>query len=76
MNADLLEHALRAWCRRRPFRRFLIEFNSGGQLAVVHPEAIRREGELFVNRSADGRYEVFPSENISRLLESPVSATT
>jgi len=34
--------ALSAFCRRRPFRKFVVEFTSGNKVGVRHPEAIRR----------------------------------
>jgi len=40
MTPAQFDAALRAFCRRRPFRAFLIEFNSGSQLLIGHPEAI------------------------------------
>jgi hypothetical protein len=73
MSADLLEQALNAFGRRRPFRPYFVEFNSGGQFLAPHPETVRREGALFVGRTTDGRYEVFPAENVSRLVEAPAS---
>jgi hypothetical protein len=59
MTSGQLDAATRAFCRRRPFRAFLIEFVSGNQLLVRHPEVIRQAGELFVARSADGGFMTF-----------------
>jgi hypothetical protein len=64
-----MDQALRAFTRRRPFRRFWIESNSGGRLLASHPETVRREGNLFVARAVDGRYKIFAAENVSRLQE-------
>jgi len=73
MMPDDLELALRWFCRRRPFRSFFIEFHSGGRFLVVHPEAIRREQNVFVARSANGLYEAFGASAVSRLLDKPVN---
>ncbi len=48
MTADDLERAIRALSKRKPFRPFLIEFHSSDRILVSHPEAIDRDGELFV----------------------------
>jgi hypothetical protein len=63
MTIDQFDVAYRAFCRRRPFRSFLIEFNSGNQLLIGHPEAVRNEGELYAMRRPDGGHVVFPAEN-------------
>jgi hypothetical protein len=52
----------------------LIEFNSGNQLLIGHPEAVRNEGDLFAVRRPDGGHVVFPAETVSRLLDLPTPA--
>ena len=69
MSPAQFDIALRAFCRRRPFRTFLIEFSSGYQLAIGHPEAVRNEAQLYVTRCPDASYVVFPAESVSRLLD-------
>jgi hypothetical protein len=69
MTADQFNTAYRGFCRRRPFRAFLIEFTSGAQLLVGHPEAVRDEAELYMMRCPDGSYIVFAAEGVSRLLD-------
>jgi hypothetical protein len=76
MTPHLFEKALRAFCRRRPFLPFLIEFTSGNELLVSHPEAIRREADLFVSRLTDGGNQVFASDSVSRLLDVPNEGIT
>jgi hypothetical protein len=73
MTKDQFDKAYRAFCRRRPFRTFLIEFASGNQLPIGHQEAVRNEGELYVTRCPDGAYVVFAAEGVSRLLDVPKS---
>jgi hypothetical protein len=75
MTAAQFDTALRAFCRRRPFRKFLIEFTSGFQALLHHPEAVRREGELYAMRSPDGGSTVFAAESVSRLFDIPTAPT-
>lgn len=71
MTKDQFDVAYGAFCQRRSFRAFLIEFLSGSQLLIGHPEAVRREGQLYVARCSDGSYVLFPAESVSRLLDVP-----
>jgi hypothetical protein len=74
MTPDQFESCLKGFLRRRPFQAFLVEFASGNHIRIAHPDAIRAEGELFVFRSPNGGYVVFPAGSITRLLD--VSALT
>lgn len=74
MTTDQFDSASLAFCRRRPFRAFLIEFTSGNQLLIGHPEAVRSEGHLYVMRCPDGGYVVFAPESVARLLDLPTAA--
>lgn len=70
MTPKQFDIAHRAFCRRRgAFVKFLIEFNSGQQILVPHPEAIRREGDLYAMRSPDGANLVFAAESVTRLFD-------
>ena len=71
MTRDQFDLAYRAFCRRRPFRGFLIEFTSGYQLPIGHPEAVRNEANLYAMRCPDGSHVVFAAESVSRLLDLP-----
>jgi len=64
----------RGFCRRRPFRAFLIEFTSGAQLLIGHPEAGRNEADIYAMRGPDGGYVVFAAEGVSRLLDLPTAS--
>ncbi len=46
MTKEQFDAALRAFCRRQPFRAFFVEFTSGNQLLIGHPGAAREEGPL------------------------------
>ena len=76
MTVDQFDVAVRGFCRRRPFRAFLIEFTSGAQLLIGHPEAVRNEAELCMMRCPDGGYVVFVAESVTRLLDVPRLAAT
>ena len=77
MSPAQLEACLPLYCRCRPFRSFLIEFTSGGQAVISHPEVVRAQGaqgDLYVLRHRDGGYTVFPAESVARLLDLPVDS--
>jgi hypothetical protein len=76
MTNKQFDTAYRAFCRRQPFRPFLIEFASGNQLLIAHPEAVRPEADLYVARSSDRGYVLFAAEGVSRLLDVPTAATS
>ena len=74
MNQDQFDIAYRGFCRRRPFRAFLVEFTSGNHVKIGHPEAVRNEGYLYAMRCPDGVNVVFAAESVSRLLDPPPQA--
>ena len=76
MTAEQFDAAHQAFRRRQPFRAFLIEFTSGAQMLVGHPEAVRQESQLYVTRSPDGGYVLFAADNIARLFDVPTTAAT
>jgi hypothetical protein len=71
VTQDQFDAAYRAYCKRRPFRPFFIEFVSGNQLKVTHPEAVFDAEVYYVDRRADSGYEIFAAESVSRLLDVP-----
>jgi hypothetical protein len=75
MTKDQFEAAYQGFGRRRPFRAFLMEFNSGRQVIVSHPEAVRSEGDVYVLRRPDGGHVVFAAESVCRLLDVPRTPT-
>jgi hypothetical protein len=64
-----LEAALRAYARRRPFRPFLLEFVSGTQVRVHHPDAIALINKLWLYRGPNRAQALFASSSICRLLD-------
>jgi hypothetical protein len=73
MTKVQFDAAYQAFCRRKPLRSFLIEFSSGAQLLIGHPEAVRFEDPLFMARCPDSSYVLFPPESVARLLDLPTS---
>jgi hypothetical protein len=77
MTAEQFDVACRAFCRRRPFRAFLIEFTSGAQVLIGHPEAVRDQTDmLYMTRGPDASYVVFAADTVSRLLDVPQHTST
>lgn len=72
MTRDEFDAAYLAFSRRRRFRPFLIEFTSGHQMLVRHPEAVRHEGQVYVARSPDGGYALLVADGVARLLDAPI----
>ncbi len=69
MTDKELEAALRAYCQFRPFRPFLVEFVSGKQVLVHHPDGIARFSESWLYRGPKKTQSVFPSSSVCRLLD-------
>jgi hypothetical protein len=71
MTTDELEKALRAFCRRRPYRIFLIEMVSGDRVRISHPETVRQEGDLFLYTDPLAKSRVFSASSVCQLLDPP-----
>lgn len=76
MTKQQFDIAYRASRQRKRFRAFLIEFTSGQQLQIRHPESLRNEGQLYVTRSPDGGFVLFAAESVSRLLDLPIGRSS
>lgn len=76
MNSDQFDAALKAYCRRQSFRPFVIEFTSGAQVLVKHPEVVRRRELFYVFRAPDGGFSVFTAECVTRFLDTPMTSAT
>jgi hypothetical protein len=67
-----MEASLQAYCRRRPFRPFLLEFFSGVQVVVDHPEGVAPvRNQLWYYRGPKHAQSLFPSSSVCRLLDRP-----
>ncbi|MBI2808792.1 MAG: hypothetical protein HYX68_27735 [Planctomycetes bacterium] len=73
MTSKQFDTVFRAFCNRRPFRKCCIEFTSGQQVIVLHPEAIRREGDLYAMRTPDGGSVVFAADSVVRFIDPPAA---
>jgi hypothetical protein len=71
MTPDQFDAAYQAFCRRRPLRAFLIHFLSGDHVSVGHPEAVRKEANLYVMRCSDGGFVVFAADSVSHVRDVP-----
>jgi len=76
MTTAQFDSAYAGFCGRRAFRTFLIEFTSGNEIPIGHPEAVRRETNLYVMRRPDGGHVVFAAESVSRLLDAPTPGSS
>jgi hypothetical protein len=74
MTKDQFDVAYRGFCRRRPFRSFVIEFTGGAQLLIGHQEAVRHEVNVYVMRRPDGGHVVFAAASVTRFLDLPMAA--
>ena len=69
MRTNTFARVLRAFCRRRPFRHFVIEFHTGGLLKIVHPELLIIEDGGIVHY-VNGRYHrLFDASSVSQLMD-------
>jgi hypothetical protein len=72
MSGDDLEHVLRAFASRRPFRPFTIELHSGAQLLVRHPKVVIRRDDRFGFATPDRRLCVFDGAAVGHIFDPPV----
>ena len=70
MTSKQFDRAMRGFNQRRPFRRYWIELDRGSDFQITHPEAVRREEDLYVYRTPDGGHVVFAAESVTGLLDS------
>jgi hypothetical protein len=73
MTMEQFDVSYRACSRRRPFQPFLIEFMSGQQFLISHPEAIDVKLHVYVMRGPKGGHVIFAAEGVARLLDSSMA---
>jgi len=71
MTTVTFARALKAFTARRPFRPFVLEFVTGAELLVGHPEALAVDGDVIIYRSADGLYRLFDGNGVCQLRDAP-----
>jgi hypothetical protein len=74
MTPEQFDVAYRGFRKRSPFRPFLIEFNSGNQALVPHPESVADVAGLYTLRSPEWRLRLFAADSVARLLERPAAS--
>ena len=75
MTRDNCALALRSFCRRHPFRPFLIELVSGDRLLVSHPEAAGWRRNVLFYTSPQEKHRLFDSESVCQMLDVPPPAS-
>lgn len=71
MPFENFRRCLNAFTRRRPFVPFLLQFEQGETLLIVHPEAIRAHNEVIRLVEPNNRSRLFDAESVCQLLERP-----
>jgi hypothetical protein len=74
MTGDDLEQILRAFARRRPFKPYFIEFNSGDRVRVTHPDCVDRHEELFHYVGSGRSQRVFTGASVCQLIDGAFSS--
>jgi hypothetical protein len=69
MTANGFHQALRTFARQVPFRPFQLEFVTGEQITVRHPEAVHIRGDMVVHIAPDRQHRFFDSASVCQLLE-------
>ena len=68
MIRENFERVLQACQRRSPFRPFTVEFVSGEQVSVDHPEALVLRAGVAVYISPQGVPTLFDHESVSEVI--------
>lgn len=71
MTTATFARALKTFRARRTFRPFVLEFFTGGELLVGHPEALAMDGDVIIYRSANGLYRLFDAGSVCQLRDAP-----
>jgi hypothetical protein len=69
MTHATFRRSLRAFCRRTPFRPFVIQFVTGEDLTSGHPEAVMLYKRVAIATEPDRRQRLFDSYSVCQLLE-------
>lgn len=68
MTPQELDQLLQAFARQRPFRPFVLEFTSGQQVQVTHPEAASWWGPFYLYVGPDRSRFWFVAASVCRVL--------
>ena len=69
MTEASFKKSLRAFIRRKPFKRFQVELVSGDRFVVEHPEALAHGGDVAVYVHPNGDVKLFDSSTVSQLTD-------
>ena len=69
MSPEGFRQALKSFARRRPFRPFRMEFVTGEEIVVRHPEAADIRGNVVVFIAPNRHLRFFDSFSVCQLLE-------
>ena len=69
MTKKFFETSLRAFQIREPFKTFVIELVSGGEIFVRHPEAVATHVGSAVFFAPDGAITIFEASSVNRLAD-------
>jgi hypothetical protein len=74
MTAESFQKVLLAMIRRKPFKPFTVELNTGNRIEVDHPEAtVIREGvAIFIGPGFVPVY--FDHDSVTQIIDSPAHA--
>lgn len=69
MTARNLARVLHAYARRKMFRPYVIEFQTGERLLIRHPEAVVILKDLIVYLDPSSRHRFFDSSSVNQVLD-------
>lgn len=69
MTPSAFTRALSVFVKQRPFRPFRIEFFTGEEIVVRHPEAVDIRGRVVAYIAPDRHVRLFDSFSVCQLLE-------
>ena len=69
MSPSGFRQALRSFSKRRPFRPFRVEFFTGEEILVRHPEAMDIRGNIVAFIAPNRHVRFFDSYSICQFLE-------
>ena len=74
MTTENFQKVLHAMIRRRPFKPFEVELNTGSRFEIDHPEAtVMREGvAIFIGAGFQPVY--FDHDGVTQIIDSPAHA--
>jgi hypothetical protein len=69
MKHDAFATSVRAFCLRKPFRPFFVEFFTGTRILISHPEAVRCGPVVTIHFTRFGQRQLFDADSVCRVIE-------